>query len=102
MPNKNSSTAPTTKSGRERRASEKAKSMLDAATEKANNKQETAQKSAERAEKRSRKKAKTAEITRRRNQENEHMYCSQFICYACNTRNAKHMTTYSAFGHPAS
>ncbi|KIM71046.1 hypothetical protein PILCRDRAFT_17445 [Piloderma croceum F 1598] len=77
MPNKISGTAPTIKSGRERRASEKAKAITDAATEKANSKQVTAQKSAERAEKRLRKKAKTAEITRRRNQENERPLSTQ-------------------------
>jgi hypothetical protein len=49
-------------------------SLADAAAEKAHNKQETAQKSADRAEKRTRKKAKTAEIERRRNQENERTY----------------------------
>jgi hypothetical protein len=48
--------------------------LADAAAEKAHNKRETAQKSTDRAEKRTRKKAKTAEIERRRNQENEHMY----------------------------
>ncbi|KIM71129.1 hypothetical protein PILCRDRAFT_17351 [Piloderma croceum F 1598] len=77
MPNKISGTAPTIKSGRERRALEKAKAITDAATEKANSKQVTAQKSAERAEKRSHKKAKTAEITRRRNQENERPLSTQ-------------------------
>jgi hypothetical protein len=62
--------------------------LADAATEKANSKQETAQKSAERAEKRSRKKAKTAEITRRRNQENKRMH--SIIYYVRNTHNVNH------------
>jgi len=52
--------------------------LADAAAEKAHNKQETVQKSAERAEKRTRKKAKTAEIERRRNQENERTYSFNF------------------------
>jgi hypothetical protein len=102
MPMQISSTAPV-QNGRERRASAKAKAiclfslymsdkldtnsaylyLADAVVEKANNKRETAQKSAERSEKRSRKKAKTAEIERRRNQENERMYFSLLTSSIC-------------------
>ena len=55
--------------------------LVDEAAQKAQKKQLTAQKAAECAEKTTRKKAKTAEITRRRNQENKCMYTFIYVMW---------------------